>query len=122
MTVSFSIPVKDHFLYSEGDKNPYYPNISVVNARTASFHNEEYQTVIKTPILARHRYENGMIYYKTDIGQIEQCFSFDVNPSILPYVSVHVFRFFDDRLWLNGPVNIHFNGPEELGLLLKLEY
>lgn len=123
MDISFNIPVKDHFLYNKkaphGKK--FYPNIDVINARTEGYRNGLYEN-LPNHVVAKHEYIDGMIYYITPRIKSTFVFSFDVDTSILPYVEVHVFQYYDEHLLLGGPVEIHFSGPEELGVLLKLSY
>ena len=122
MNISFNIPVKDHFLYNPKDSTGriYWSNFHVIEHRTFMYQKGIYSN-LPEPIVADHEYIDGKIFYKTG-AKSTFLFTFDVDVSILPFMEVHVFQYHDGRLLLEGPVEIHFSGPEELGVLLKLSY
>lgn len=123
MNVSFNIPVKDHFIHypTAPAKYTFYDNFNVVKGRTKKYTTGGYEHILGS-VVADHKYSNGKIFYKTPRIDTEYGFTFNVDESILPFIEIHVFEFYEKELLLDGPVEIHFSGPEEFGILLKLSY
>lgn len=123
MNISFNTPVKDHWIHYPTAPTPFqiHDNFDVVKGRTEKYHKGDYD-VICGSVIANHRYSDGKIFYKTPRIDTEYGFTFNVDESILPFIEIHVFEFYEKELLLNGPVEIHFSGPEEFGILLKLSY
>ena len=115
------MPVKDHFLYKPKNFiSQYYDNTRVVKERSIKYHNG---SLLKSDmVIASHEFVNDMIFYTTSRIDTKYCFTFNVDKEILPYIEIHVFRYFDKNLLLDGPIEIHFSGPKELGCLLRISY